>query len=383
MNPVVLLVATATRWVGAARIPAALAKAGFTVALLAPKDALIGKSRFVAKMGHLPDGAASSDWVYAMAAMVKATAPRLVLPCDEMSIRLLQMLVLAPPATLQPGVRLALAALVSGSLGDPQHFQTSVDKTLLPTAAAALGVRMPTHAVVTDLQGATAFATAQGYPVVLKRAHGAAGEGVAIVHDHEALAPAFGHLSAATALDLADAGGKRLLAQAFVPGPIVSRSAVAWDGHELAGVTREKLRRHPPEKGPGTVMRYYCDPEARAFSEALTAGLGLSGFHGFEYVVHERTGELHLLEINRRVTPGSHTGALVGIDLCAALHAAVTGAPSIVPHDVAPGFQRIVARFPQEWLRDPASPYLRDYPVDAPWDDPELFEALLAMRHDV
>ena len=36
--------------------------------------------------------------------------------------------------------------------------------------------------------------------------------------------------------------------------------------------------------------------------------------------------------------------------------------------------------FPQEWLRDPASAFLRDYPVDIPWDDPELFEAMIAMR---
>ena len=140
--------------------------------------------------------------------------------------------------------------------------------------------------------------------------------------------------------------------------------------------------RDPPDTGPATVMRYYHDPEARAFSEALIAGLGITGIVGIEYAVSARTGERSLLEINRRVTPGTHTGELVGIDLAAALHAAVTGAPSAIPQDVAPGFERIVARFPQEWLRDPASPYLRDYPVDAPWDDPELFEAMLAMRDD-
>jgi hypothetical protein len=129
-------------------------------------------------------------------------------------------------------------------------------------------------------------------------------------------------------------------------------------------------------------MRYYCEPEARAFSESLIAGFGISGLLGIEYVVDARTGALSLLEINRRVTPGSHTGELVGIDLCAALHAAVTGAPSTVPHDVPPGFERTVARFPQEWLRNPASPFLRKYPTDAPWDDPVLLERFLAMRHD-
>ena len=32
---------------------------------------------------------------------------------------------------------------------------------------------------------------------------------------------------------------------------------------------------------------------------------------------------------------------------------------------------------PTEWLRDPESKWLRDYPVDVPWDEPELFEAML------
>jgi hypothetical protein len=43
--------------------------------------------------------------------------------------------------------------------------------------------------------------------------------------------------------------------------------------------------------------------------------------------------------------------------------------------------ERIFVSFPHEWLRDPGSAYLRQHPVDAPWDEPELFEAMLAMRH--
>jgi hypothetical protein len=46
-----------------------------------------------------------------------------------------------------------------------------------------------------------------------------------------------------------------------------------------------------------------------------------------------------------------------------------------------PGDEWINVHFPQEWLRDPESSYLRDYPVDVPWDEPELIKAMLAMRH--
>ena len=382
MTTPVLLVCTATRWLGTARIPGSLARAGFEVALLAPRGSLAEKSRYVAKIGHLPDGAGPRQWLHAFAAMVKATRPRIVLPCDDMAFQLLQRLVVSPPDDLQPALRLELASLVRYSLGDPKFYATSVDKTLLPAAAAALGVRVAPYAIVADADAALAFGSAHGYPMVLKRSHGFAGSGVAIIANRAELPRAMTDLAKAQPLDLGRGSAPRLLAQAFIPGRIVARPSAAWNGHELAGVTREKVVRHPPATGPGTVMRYYDDPQARAFSGALIAGLGLAGIFGIEYVVSAQTGELSLIEINRRVTPGSHTGELVGVNLCAALYAALTGVPSTVPHDMAPGFERTVARFPQEWLRDPTSPYLRECPVDAPWDDPELFEAMLALRHD-
>ena len=42
-----------------------------------------------------------------------------------------------------------------------------------------------------------------------------------------------------------------------------------------------------------------------------------------------------------------------------------------------------VVVFPREWLRDPQSRYLSEFPVDIPWDDPELMDAMLAMRKGV
>jgi predicted ATP-grasp superfamily ATP-dependent carboligase len=382
MTTPVLLVSTATRWVGTARIPRSLARAGFEVTLLAPRDSLAERSSFVARVRHLPDGAGATQWVDAFAAAVGATRPRIVLPCDDMAFRLLQRLVVSPPDELQPTLHLQLAGLIRHSLGDPKHYATSIDKTLLPAAAEALGVRVPPYAVVDGAAAALEFAAAHGYPMVLKRSLGFAGSGVAVVADRDELLRAMTDLARPQQLDLGRQPAPRFLAQVFIPGRIVARPSAAWNGREVAGVTRERLVRDPPAMGRGTVMRYYHEPQARAFSEALIAGLGLAGFVGIEYVADARTGELSLLEINRRVTPGTHTGELVGIDLCAALHAAVTGAPSTVPHDVAPGFERTVARFPQEWLRDPASPFLRKYPIDAPWDDPELLERFLAMRHD-
>ena len=44
------------------------------------------------------------------------------------------------------------------------------------------------------------------------------------------------------------------------------------------------------------------------------------------------------------------------------------------------GEEYLNVHFPQEWLRDARSHYLRDYPVDVPWDEPELIKAMCARR---
>ena len=65
-----------------------------------------------ARSAILPDHATPLQWVNAFAAMVRATAPRIVLPCDDMAFQLLQRLVVTPPDNLQPTLHLQLATLI-------------------------------------------------------------------------------------------------------------------------------------------------------------------------------------------------------------------------------------------------------------------------------
>lgn len=377
-----LLVSTATRWLGTARAPKALAGAGFRVALLTPRNSLAEKSRYVAQVGYLPDNASIPQWIFAFAAMVKATAPRIVLPCDDMAFRLLQMLVVSPPPNLQPAIRQSLSDLVKASLGDPAHYRTSVDKTLLPPLAHALGIPVPPFQVVSALPEAEAFAARHGYPVVLKRSHGFAAQGVAICESAQALARAFDELSRPTSLDLEVISAPRFLVQAHVRGRGCYHSIAAWNGQMLAGWAAEKLVAHPEPTGPATVARYFHHPEIRAHVETLVRHLGVSGLCGTEWILEEGSREPYLLEINRRITPGTHRGALIRVDLCAALHAALLGQPSPSRSRLDAGEEGVNVSFPQEWLRDPESRWLREHPVEVPWDEPELIEAYLAMRHE-
>jgi hypothetical protein len=382
--PSVLLVATATRWLGTARIPRGLAKAGFTVSLLTPRNSLAEKSHFIAKIGFLPDQATPMQWAHAFAATVAATSPRVVVPCDDMAFRLLQMLALTPPPRMQPELQLRLAALVRESLGDPAHYVASTDKTLLPAAAAALGVRVPPCAVCAGADEIAAFAAAHAWPVVVKRRHGFAGQGVAICADRTDVARALAAFAAADALDLANpaTGPARYLAQAHLPGRTQYFQGVAWEGRLLAGWAGEEVVADPEPTGPPTVTRYFRSPGLRATTEQLVSGFGMSGHFVVEFRVDERTQDVRLIEINRRISPATHLGAMRNVDLCAALYAAVEGTASTSREDLGEGEEGFTVYFPGEWLRDPQSRYLRDYPVDVPWDEPELIEAMLALRDE-
>lgn len=382
MSIPVLLVSTATRWVGTARIPRALAAAGFDVSLLAPRESLAEKSRFVGRVGHLPDDANLTQWTFALAAMVTATAPRLLIPCDDMSFRLLATLPLAQPPAMQPVMWARLASLVRESMGDPAHYRSSVDKTLLPAAAEALGVRVPPWCRLRNLADAEPFLATHGFPVVLKTSHGFAGQGLAICDDRAALNEAWARFAAMPAIDIEQAGAYACLLQAYIPGRAKYHQIAAWKGQLLAGWAADKLRSNPEPTGPGTVARNHRSPEARHAVERLVRGLGISGLAGSEFIVDERTGEAYLLELSRRITPATHRGRLIDVDLCAALRSAIDGTPNPSRADLDDGEEYVYAAFPQEWLRDPQSEFLQRGPVDVPWEEPELIEAMLALRHE-
>ena len=377
----VLLVATTTSWLGTARIPIALAKAGFDVSLLTPRHSLAEASRFIAKIGYLGNHTTRMQWFDAFTAMVDATLPRVVIPCDDVAFRLLASVATEPPQGRRAERQLQLAALVRTSLGQPEHYEPTVDKTLLPPRAEALGVQVPPYAIIADLADAEAFVARHPYPVVLKRAHGFAGHGVAICASGGELAQAFDAFAVADAEDMHEATRGRYLLQAHVAGPVQYFHAVAWQGELIAGWALEKLLANPAPKGPPTMTRYFPGPGLRKIAADLARGFGINGLFFAEFIVDAATGTPCLLEINRRVSPATHRGVLQNVDLCAALFGALDGTASKSRTALDPEEEGITVHFPQEWLRDPQSPHLHHYPLDVPWDEPELIEALLKLRH--
>lgn len=382
MSTSALLVSTATKWFGTARIPRGLARAGFSVSLLTPPNSLAEKSGYVATVHHLPDDVTPREWLNAFAAAVRATAPRIVIPCDDVAFRLLAWVVLSPPGYMPAKLHMQLSALIRQSLGDPAHYRESVDKTLLPPVAESIDVRVPPYAMVERVSDAERFADVHGYPVVLKRAHGFAGQGVAICATRSEIADAIATFASADAQDPLEPSGGRYLVQARIEGPVNYFHAAAWNGVVLAEWSLEKLVANPAPMGPPTVTRYFRSPMLRSVGEQLARGLGMSGLFFAEFILDSRSGAPLLLEINRRVSPATHRGEARNVDFCAALHAAVHQNASTSRSELDVGEQGISVHFPQEWLRDPESSYLTRYPSDVPWDEPQLLAALLAFRRE-
>jgi hypothetical protein len=371
-----LMVATATQWLGAARMPRNLANAGFAVSLLVPRGSVAEESRFLVNIGHLPANATPAAWVEAFTAMVESTSPRLVLPCDDTALRLLMLLALSPPAMMSPALHLRLAALIADSLGDPAFYRASIDKTMIGPAAAALGVRVPASIVVTALDDARRFIAAHGFPIVIKRSHSTAGEGVAVCADQGTVDREFARLMATPALDLDDLATGQIVFQEFIAGKIHFYTAVAWRGALVSGVAVEKIEGEI--KGPTSAVRYFASPQMHAATARLAAGFGITGIFSPEFIVDPAGGEPYLVEINRRISHGTHRGARINVDAGAALYAAMHG--TAAPRDqLAPDEEHFCAHFPHEWIRDPQSPLLRRLPVDVPWDEPELARALAAI----
>jgi hypothetical protein len=205
---------------------------------------------------------------------------------------------------------------------------------------------------------------------------------MAVCANRDELARTFAELLLPSALDLDDPGQGGLLVHAFLPGRIKHYAAAAWQGALLAGWAEDTLVADPDTMGSGTVFRYHRSPEVRGFAETLVRTFGMTGVIGLECVVDPQSGASSLVGIHRSVTPGSHRGSWFGVDLCAALHAAASGVASPTRADLDDGEEGIDVHFPEEWLRDPNSDYLQTCPVDVPWEEPELIEAMLALRHE-
>jgi hypothetical protein len=156
--------------------------------------------------------------------------------------------------------------------------------------------------------------------------------------------------------------------QSYVPGKQANATVACWRGEVLAQVAVEVVQLAAPF-GAASVV-HVVDGEAMAATvRSICSHYMLSGLHGFDFIIDERSGASKLIEINPRATQTSHFNLGPGRDLAAALFEAVSGRsaawrPPIQSADIS--------LFPGEWRRNSQSPFLTSTFHDVPYDDADL-----------
>jgi len=386
VKPTVLLAAT-TRWVPTARLAMALADTGFAVEIVCPSGHPLSNTR-VARQTHRYQGLAP---LRCFSAAIGASRPDLIVPADDLATRHLHRLHQHENSRGKSGK--TVCALIERSLGATESFPVVFARKTFLDLARKQGIRSPKTVVVNRPDDLKQWANDTGFPAVLKADGTSGGNGVRIVYGLDEAQRAFRALAAppllARALKhaLLDRDSTLLApallrhrsvvnAQAFVPGREATSAIACWKGVVLASLHFEVIHK-AQAMGHATVVRMLENREMAVAAERIARRLCLSGLHGLDFMLDE-DGRAHLIEINPRSTQIGHLTLGSGRDLPAALYGAVSGKP-IQPSPRMTDSDTITL-FPQEWIRDPASPYLRSDYQDVPWQEPELVRACVLNR---
>jgi len=383
-----VLVATTSRWYPTARLAMALAKAGCAVEAVCPSGHPLKNTR-TANQTHPYHGLAP---LRSFAAAITAAQPDLIIPGDDLATRHLHLLHAREQKQGRSGS--AICAAIERSLGAGQNFPIAYDRAAFIALALEEGIRVPATQVIANIDALKDWIARNGFPAVLKANGTSGGDGVRIVRTVAEAERAFRSLAAPPRLLRAVKRtvvnhdttllGPALLrrrfvvnAQSFIAGREATSAVACWQGKVLAALHFEVVNKRSAA-GPATVVRLIEHSELSATAEKMVRRLNLSGLHGFDFMLEEHTGHAYLIEMNPRATQVGHLTLGPGRDIPAALYAILSGKPAqpaakLTENDT-------IALFPQEWIRDPQSAYLRTAYHDIPWEETELVRDCVSSR---
>lgn len=384
--PVVLIVHTLPS-INGARLALAFKQAGCTAALCCPDRAARGLNS-IKRLHHYSSLLPLRSFCNA----ISRVEPDLIVPCDDWAVRLLHRLCAA-----RSGLRDRHREVIRSSLGRPSGYPMVTVRHELFEVAARSGLRFPETRRVANLQELKAWLAEHGLPAVVKADFSGGGSGVIIARNTAEAIAAFKRLSGWFTFSRAikrllwNRDAERLLdrrwgvkaaitVQRYVPGVPANCALACWDGEVLAGVSAESVRT-ARECTASTVLRIIDNSDMVGTGTRIVAGLGISGFCGFDFIIEEGTGQPYLIEMNPRATQLHHLALGQHRDLVAALLARVAGAPVTERPSVTD--RELIALFPHEVNRDPDSPFLETAYHDLPLGEPGFVESYAALHPGV
>lgn len=310
-----------------------------------------------------------------------ASAPEIVVPCDDRAVWQLHDLHASRPD---------LRELIETSLGQAAAFPILRSRSRLMEVARDCGVRVPESQALESASDVHEWYRTHPGPAVVKVDGTWGGSGVQIVHSAEEALRAWQRFSMPERrgsslkrwlvnddpLAFWKGPSPHISIQRFIPGRPANCMIAAWRGR-LLGIVSVEVLCTQGRTGASTIVRLVRNGEMVRNAERLTGRLGLSGFHGLDYMLEEQSDTPFLIELNPRCTQLGHLllpeqGDLAG-SLCAQLGARSRGgAQAEVPID-----RDVIAFFPQALAWNPDSPYMQQCHHDIPWTQPELLRELL------
>lgn len=375
-----VLVATTSRWYPTARLAIALANYGCVVEMVCPSGHPITKTTAANKI-HAYQGLTP---LRSLSAAIASADPDLIIPGDDLATRHLHRLYDRERRNSKTGS--AICDVIERSLGPAESFPIAYSRSAFNELAQQEGIRVPATQAIMNLDELKDWIVRNGFPVVLKANGTSGGDGVRIARTLAEAERAFSLLQApphwlrAAKRAVVDHDvtlvGRALLrrrfemnAQSFVDGREATSAVACWQGSVLAALHFEVINKRSAA-GPATVVRWIENSEISSAAEKMVRRLNLSGVHGLDFMLEQETGKAYLIELNPRATQVGHLALGRGRDIPAALYAVLSGqSPQAVPKVTE---NDTIALFPQEWTRDPRSPFLRSAHHDIPWEEPEL-----------
>lgn len=382
------LLATTYKWYPTARLAVALAKSGFQVEAICPPGHPMFKTSAVRERNHYNVFSPMNSF----AAAIVATKPDVVIPGDDITVQHLHRLYATK--LQEEGASSFICAVLERSLGAPESFPIVFSRTAFLDAARDERLRIPETAALNSVNELREFIRRVGLPVAVKANGTSGGEGVSIALTPEEAERQFLRLQSPPNLlralkrTVVDQNATllgpsirrkpfQMSAQKFIAGTEATSAVACWKGEVLASLHFDVVGKLDAT-GHATVVRRIENAEMEEAAQKMVRRLKLSGLCGFDFMLENRTRNAYMIEINPRSTQVGHLALGPGRNIPAALFAAVTGSPA---HDIpAITDKDTIALFPQEWLRDSGSAYLRTAYHDVPWDEPELVRACIRER---
>jgi hypothetical protein len=373
-----VLLVSSIRWPVIAKLSLAFLRYGCKVQVVCPPDHpfafVSGLSKIYPYRGL--------DSLQSLYEAITSAEPDLVIPGDDCVVWQLHELHRTKPE---------LRALIERSLGAASGYKTVAGRAELMQIASELDIRVPQTKKIATAADLREWFSVPGASGVLKLDWTCGGKGVRVVRSlteaEEALGAMRRPANVMTALGrwlmIHDAlaiwkwrnqGQPSVTLQQFVAGRPANTMLACRDGRVLAMVTVEVLCARS-STGTSLVVRQIENDEIRTAAELIAERLQLSGFHGLDFMIEDRTGYAYLIELNPRCTQLGHLQIPIQGDLVGVFCHAFGNTRS--PQNERPIYQETIAFFPEVVLSDPKCPYLETAYIDVPWEEPRLVVELI------